>query len=89
MDNSNTKIMDLKQKWQSLTDAPMPDDRQFQLWSHLFAEDAVTYGIVQLAAKFRRVAGEMDSDYIVRYASSIMSRVTREQCAKQQEAVTI
>ncbi len=77
MDNNQDTITELKQVWQSLIDAPLPDDKQFELWAVLFDIKTARYGIITLAAKYRRVGGAMGADYMARYASAVMNRVTR------------
>jgi uncharacterized protein YmfQ (DUF2313 family) len=68
----------IRQTWASLfPKVPVPDDGQWTLWLLLHDPATVTQGIAQLAAKYRKVGG-MDIDYMTKFASSVMNRITRE-----------
>lgn len=74
-----SEITQIKDVWIVLfPEVPAPADRQWALWLVLHDPDVVRRGIVQLAAKFRKLRGGMDIDYMVRFASSVMNRLSKE-----------
>jgi hypothetical protein len=75
-----TQNTETKSTWALLLpEVPQPSDQQWSLWSLLHDSKTVVAGITQLAAKYRRTGGGMDSDYVLKFASSVMNRVSREQ----------
>jgi hypothetical protein len=62
-----------------LPEVAQPSDQQWSLWSALHDPKTITAGITQLAAKYRRMGGRMDSDYVLKFASSVMNRFSRDQ----------
>jgi hypothetical protein len=69
---------ELREAWTALFPEPCPDDGQWSLWLLLHDPDTVKQGIAQLAAKYRKVNGQMDRQYMVKFASSVMNRITKE-----------
>jgi hypothetical protein len=74
-----SEITEIKNVWTVLIpEVPAPTDRQWSLWVILHDPEIVRKGIGQLAAKYRKLGGQMDTDYMVRFASSVMNRLSRE-----------
>ena len=70
----------LREAWTTMfANIPAPGDDQWALWLLLHDPEVVRRGVAQLAAKFRKTGGQMDCDYMVRFASSVMNRLSREQ----------
>lgn len=68
----------MRETWIALfPNVSVPDDGQWKLWLLLHDPETVKQGIAQLAAKYRKVGG-MDPDYMTKFASSVMNRITRE-----------
>ena len=71
-------MTELKNFWTVLfPEVPAPADRQFSLWLALHDPATVKTGIAQLAAKHSKVGGQMENDYMIRFASSVMNRLER------------
>jgi hypothetical protein len=74
--------MQVRDVWTTLfPEVPTPADRQWALWLVLHDREIVRKGIGQLAAKYRKLGGQMDSDYMIRFASSVMNRLSKERTA--------
>lgn len=69
----------LKELWTMLFQSEPPDDSQWALWFLLHDPDTVREAIVQLAAKRRKLDGQMDAVYMLKFASAVMSRLSHEQ----------
>lgn len=70
---------DMTDTWKALfPEVPSPGDDQWALWLLLHDEEIVRVGIAQLAAKYRKLDGQMDRGYMARFASSVMNRLERE-----------
>ena len=77
---TQTAIEDLKVTWALLfPEVAAPADQQWALWLLLHDGATVRAGVAQLAAKYRRTDGRMDDGFMVRFASSVMNRMMREQ----------
>jgi hypothetical protein len=73
------EVTEVKNIWSVLIpEVPTPTDRQWALWTLLHDPEVVRKGIGQLASKYRKVRGQMDIDYMIRFASSVMNRLTKE-----------
>jgi len=73
------EAIEIKKVWTTLLpEIAVPADRQWALWLVLHDPEIVRKGIAQLAAKYRKVQGAMDADYMVRFASSVMNRLSNE-----------
>ena len=57
----------------------VPGENQFALWLIMHRSEVVREGIVQLATKYRKLQGAMDVDYMVRFASAVMNRLSKEE----------
>jgi hypothetical protein len=79
-------VPELKGFWTMLfTDCEVPEDSQWALWTLLHDPDTVREGIAQLATKYRKLYGKMDAKYMVKFASSVMNRISRETSATSKE----
>jgi hypothetical protein len=56
-----------------------PDERQLTMWLLLHDIETVKRGIAHVAAKYKQLNGQMDSGHRVRFGSSVMNRIEREQ----------
>lgn len=77
----NKTIKSLRDTWVRLfPQVAAPADSQWMLWLLLNNDDAnvVRYGMATLARKYASLGGQMDHDYMVKFASSVMSRMSRE-----------
>ena len=71
-------IRELKELWTMLfAPAALPDDPQWAIWFLQHQPGTVREGIVQLAKKHRKLDGNMDTTYMVKFASAVMNRLTR------------
>lgn len=69
----------MRETWTALfSNVPVPDEGQWALWLLLHDPETVKQGVAQLAAKYRKVGGQMDTEYMTKFASSVMNRITRE-----------
>jgi predicted thioredoxin/glutaredoxin len=69
----------LRDTWNAVfPQVPAPAESQFALWLLLHEPEVVRQGLAQLATKFRKVKEKMDFDYMVKYSSSIMNRLSKE-----------
>jgi hypothetical protein len=59
----------------------VPADSQWALWFLLHDPSIVREGIAQPATKRRKLNGKMDADYMVKFASAVMNRLTRANAA--------
>ncbi|MGC2210394.1 MAG: hypothetical protein WA532_09825 [Candidatus Korobacteraceae bacterium] len=79
----NTQITDtaLHQVWATLfPEIAPPAEHQFALWRMLHHdENTVKAGLAELATKFHRMGGQMEYDHMLRFASAVMNRITRDQ----------
>lgn len=74
------EIAEMKNTWALLfPKVPTPADDQWAFWLLLHDSTTVQGGVMQLAAKYRKLDGHMDADYMVRFASSVMNRITKEE----------
>lgn len=76
--NAQTTNTALHELWALLLpEVTAPADRQLTLWLMLHDAATVRAGLVQMAAKYRQLNGDMEADYRVRFASSVMNRIAR------------
>jgi len=77
--NALTEVTELKDAWtRLLPNEPVPADDQWCLWLALHGQGVIQTAITQLALKYRKLGGAMDRDYVVRFISSVMNRLSRE-----------
>lgn len=70
-----TNLVELKEVWRLLfPNIAAPADHQWALWLLLHDLQIVKDSIAELAKKYRTLNGQMDADYMVRFASSVMNR---------------
>src|SRR5437763_844217 len=76
----NKTIKTMKDTWARLfPQVPAPADSQWTLWLLLHDDpNIVRCGMAILARKHQALGGSMDSDYMTRFMSSVMARMTRE-----------
>ncbi len=74
-------IQEIRNLWASVfpENIASPDDAQLTMWLLLHDVETVKKGIAHLAAKYKRLEGQMDSSYRVKFCSSVMNRIEREQ----------
>jgi len=74
---------ELKYQWKRLLPTELlPGDEQFNIWLSLYDAKMVASAITQLAIKHKKLNGVMERDYVIRFASAVMSRLYREQRSK-------
>lgn len=78
---SEPAIQEIRNLWAFLfpEGVASPDDRQLTMWLLLHDAETVRKGIAHLAAKYKRLDGQMDSSYRVKFCSSVMNRIEQEQ----------
>ena len=82
----STELRELKKQWERLLSIePLPEDDQFDIWLALHDAPTVAKAITQLAIKYKKLGGAMERDYVIRFASAVMSRLSREH---QQSSIT-
>jgi len=77
------QLVQLKELWTVLFTVPPPSDEQFGLWVFKHGPEVVRAAIGQLATKYQKTRGAMDQDFMIRFASSVMIRLTRESDSRQ------
>lgn len=76
------KAIEVRDAWTALfPKEPVPAESQFALWLMMHSSEVVREAIVQLATKYRKLKGAMTADYMVRFASAVMNRLTKEAAA--------
>jgi hypothetical protein len=76
---SNNELAQAKEIWMALLPrAPLPADDQWLLWLFRHGVNTVSEAVGQLAEKHHKLNGAMDADYQIRFASSVMNRLSRE-----------
>jgi len=69
---------ELKDTWTALFPTiTAPEDAQLAIWGLQHAPDTIQQGLLALAKKHIKY-GAMDRDYMLRFASAVMNRVTAE-----------
>ena len=76
-------IDDFKALWADLIPAPPPNDRQFEMWTALFNEKAIRFGLFRLALKYKKLGPVMGADYRIKYASALMWNFSKSHQAKE------
>jgi hypothetical protein len=69
---------ELREVWRALFRTEQLDEQQWVIWEKLHSVDTIREGILQLAVKHRKMAGTMTLDHMVRFASAVMNRLTKE-----------
>lgn len=79
MANNVYTIQELKELWTMLfPQVPPPADSQWALWFLTHGPATARDGVGQLATKHRKLGGRMDASYMVKFASAVMTRISRE-----------
>ena len=75
----NTQKTQWRENWATLfANVPVPSDRQWAVWSLLHDPEIIRLGIGELAVKYEKLSGRMGPDHMLKFASSVMNRLTRE-----------
>lgn len=74
-------IQEVRDLWTFLfpVEIAPPDEGQLTMWLLLHDAEIVKKGIAHLAAKYKRLEGQMDSSYRVKFCSAVMNRIEQEQ----------
>jgi hypothetical protein len=64
--------------WSSLFKVSAPADEQFALWLFRHGANVMNAAIAELATKYQKLGGNMDENYMIRFASSVANRMSRE-----------
>jgi hypothetical protein len=76
---TTTAVFDLKSVWDLLfPNSFVPADSQFAVWLLLHDAETVKASFVRLAAKNAKLGQAMTPDYMIRFASSVMNRITKD-----------
>jgi len=79
---STAQLTEVKEIWQALFPrVPLPVDGQWALWLIQHDSPTVKDGLCDLAVKYQSLKGAMDTTYMLKFASSVMNRITRERKA--------
>jgi hypothetical protein len=71
-------LEELKSAWATLFRVPAPADEQFALWEFQHDLAIMKTAIGQLATKYQKLGGAMGQDFMIRFASSVMKRLSSE-----------
>jgi hypothetical protein len=78
MNELNATIAELQASWALLfPEVPTPAPRQWALWITLHGQDVVRRSIAKLALRYQRSADLQAGDSLYRFASVIMSRMSK------------
>jgi hypothetical protein len=69
---------ELREVWRALFRTEQLDEQQWIIWEKLHSVGTIREGILQLAVKHRKMAGTMTLDHMLRFASAVMNRLTKE-----------
>jgi hypothetical protein len=72
------EIIALRNLWSSLFKVSAPADEQFALWLFRHGADIMNEAMAELATKYQKLGGNMDENYMIRFASSVANRMSRE-----------
>jgi hypothetical protein len=79
MQQVSTEISELKNHWQSiLPDEETPAVDQWAIWRAMHKPTVISNALTQAAVKRKKVGAEMSGDRLIRFASAIMTRLSRE-----------
>jgi hypothetical protein len=72
-------INELQELWRVLfPKSTCPSDAQFAIWLLRFDEHTVRDGIARTAIKYEKLRGDMDDEFLLKYASAAMGRIKQE-----------
>jgi hypothetical protein len=73
---SNDKVRELQDLWKVLFPASITvPDCQWGIWLLRYGEATIRDGIARTAIKFQKLNGNMDAEYVGKYASSVMRQL--------------
>lgn len=76
MKDSRNKLQKLQGAWRLLFPPSITiPDRQWGLWLLRYDEPTIREGIARTAIKFQKLKGQMDAEYVAKYASSVMRQL--------------
>jgi hypothetical protein len=69
----------LKEQWaRLLPNEAVPEDDQLYIWLSQHESSTICKAFTQLAVKFKGLHGAMGRDHMIRFASAVMNRLSRE-----------
>lgn len=68
----------IRECWRMVFPSFPISDRQLAIWLVSHDPSVVRQGIARAAVRYEQLHGEMDNDYILRFASSVMNRLSAE-----------
>lgn len=68
---------EFKKAWQQIFKTAL-DDSQWAVWSRLHSDDVIKDGLLQMFVKYRKLNGQMNDEYKVRFLSAVCNRLTKE-----------
>jgi hypothetical protein len=75
---NNATREELKVLWKALFRADPPTEKQWDVWAIFHDVDTIREGMLQLAIKDKKMAGDMSADYHIKFASAVMNRLSKE-----------
>jgi hypothetical protein len=73
------EIDDLKAAWVLMFPGVLvPNDGQWAIWRLTYPENSIRMGLAELGKKYLKLDGRMDREYMLRFASAVMSRSYRD-----------
>ena len=84
---STKDIHSIRECWTMVFPALPVSDRQLSIWLVSHDVSIVRKGITRAAVRSEQLRGVMSEDYVLRFASAVMNRLSGEQ--KNKEAITI
>lgn len=72
------EILALRNLCSSLFRVSVPADEQFALWLFRHGADIMNEAMAELATKYQKLGGEMDQNYMIRFASSVANRLAKQ-----------
>jgi hypothetical protein len=84
MQYTSTEVLELKDHWKDvLPGEALPADDQWAIWRAMHKASVIRSALTQTAVKRKKVGAEMSGGRIIRFASSIMTRLSREASTMQ------
>jgi hypothetical protein len=75
----STELNNAKTHWRDvLPGEPMPENDQWCIWHSMHRLPAIISAITQTAVKRKKLGAEMTGDRVIRFASAIMTRLSKE-----------
>jgi hypothetical protein len=71
-------IDELQELWRVLfPKSTSPSDAQFAIWLLRFDEHTVRDGLARTAIKYEKLSGDMNGEFLLKYASTAMGRINQ------------